>query len=71
MHDKDVIMLSQKEQGTTTVRVAAELIEPIERLIENAKDEFGSPLFRSKTDFVTKAVKEFLRKQMPKMRKEA
>jgi len=35
---------------------------PLEDLVKNAKDEFGLPLFRSKTDAVTEAVKEFLKK---------
>jgi len=45
-----------------TVRIATELVEPLEEVVKQAKDEFGIPLFRSKADAVTKAVKEFLRK---------
>jgi len=45
-----------------TVRIAAPLMAPLEDLVKNAKDEFGLPLFRSKTDAVTEAVKEFLKK---------
>jgi len=59
----DVIELSHKVVGKwTTVRIATELIPPLEDLIKNARDEFGTQLFRSKSDAVTEAVKEFLRK---------
>jgi len=45
-----------------TVRIRAELIPALEKLIETKKDEFGMLMFRSKTDAVTEAVKELLRK---------
>jgi len=48
------------------VRIAAELMGPIEKLVETAKDDFGMPCFRSKSDIVTEAVREFLRKNLPK-----
>ena len=66
--DKDVRMTSQnnEEESTKTVRIAAELIPPLEKLVENEKDEFGIQKFRSKTDAVTQAVKEFLQKHSPK-----
>lgn len=48
------------------MRIPAELMEPIERLAETAKDEFGLPCFRSKSEIVTEAVREFLRKNLPK-----
>jgi len=54
--------MSQERNKSITVRIAAELIEPIDRLIKNAKDEFGMPLFRNRCDLITKAVKEFLKK---------
>jgi len=45
---------------TVTVRVARELLEPLDRLVEKLKDEYGMPVFRSKTDAVTRAVKDLL-----------
>ena len=54
--------MSQEEIKSITVRIAAELIEPIDYLIKEVKDEFGIPLFRSRCDLITKAVKEFLKK---------
>jgi len=45
-----------------TVRINGEIIAPLEELIKNARDEFNMPLFRNKSDAVTQAVKEFLRK---------
>jgi len=45
---------------TVTVRVARELLEPLDRLVEELKDEYGMPVFRSKTDAVTRAVKDLL-----------
>jgi len=53
-------------QKTQTVRIAQELIDPLEDLIKNAKDEYGMPVFTSKTDAVTQAVKEFLNKHRKK-----
>ena len=58
--------MSQTTAERRTVRISGELIPPLEKLVENAKDEYGIPLFRSKTDAVTQAVKEFLDKYMPK-----
>lgn len=60
-----MLQKQQGEQGEdkwTTVRIAAILIPPLENLVKNAKNEFGIPLFRNKSDAVTKAVEEFLRK---------
>jgi len=48
------------------VRIAAELIPPLDILVEKAKDEFGVPLFKSKSEAVTEAVREYLRKNLPK-----
>jgi len=45
---------------TVTVRVARELLEPLDRLVEELKDDYGMPVFRSKTDAVTQAVKDLL-----------
>jgi len=45
---------------TVTVRVARELLEPLDRLVEELKDEYGMPVFKSKTDAVTRAVKDLL-----------
>jgi len=45
---------------TVTVRVARELLEPLDRLVEELKDEYGMPIFKSKTDAVTRAVKDLL-----------
>ena len=56
------MMVLQNEERWTTVRIAAALIPPLEELVKNARDEYGIRLFRSKSDAVTKAVREFLRK---------
>ena len=55
-------LLQKDEDRWKTVRIAVALIEPLEDLIKNARDEFGIPIFRSKSDAVTRAVKEFLKK---------
>ena len=56
-------MTSQQNEGKwTSVRITADLVPPLERLVENVKDEFGMRLFRSKSDAVTKALKEFFKK---------
>lgn len=59
-------MTQTEERYWKTVRIAGELMEPLEELVRYAKDEYGIPLFRSKADAVTKAVKEFLQKHAPK-----
>ena len=65
--DKDVIKTTQNEERNwKTVRIAGELMTPLEKLVENAKDQYGIPLFRSKADAVTQAVKEFLEKHTGK-----
>jgi len=56
------VLQERTEEKWTTVRIATPLMAPLEDLVKNAKDEFGLPLFRSKTDAVTEAVKEFLKK---------
>ena len=48
------------------MKIAAELTAPLEDLVKNGKDEFGLPLFTSKSKAVTKAVADFLRKNAPK-----
>jgi len=45
---------------TMTVRIARELVAPLEKLVEKLKDKYGMPVFRSKTDAVTRAVKDLL-----------
>jgi len=49
-------------QKTQTVRIARELVKPLDNLVEHLKDEYGMPVFTSKTEAVTQAVKEFLKK---------
>ena len=49
-----------------TVRIDEEMIPPLEEMIENVRDEFGMPLFRNKSDAVTKGLKEFLKKYSKK-----
>jgi len=53
-------------QKTQTVRIARELIEPLENLVKHLKDKYGMPVFTSKTDAATQAVKEFLDKHSKK-----
>ena len=53
-------------QKTQTVRIAQELIKPLDDLVEHLKDEYGTPVFTSKTEAVTQAVKEFLKKHAKK-----
>ena len=56
----------RSEDKWTTMRIAPELMAPLEDLVKNATDEFGLPLFKSKSEAVTKAVADFLRENMPK-----
>ena len=49
-----------------TVRIDEEMIPLLEELIENVRDEFDMPLFRNKSDAVTKGLKEFLKKYSKK-----
>lgn len=44
------------------VRVPVSLMMKLEELIKNEKDEFGLPRYRSKSDAVAEAIKEFLRR---------
>ena len=54
--------VERSEGKWTTVRIAPELISSLEDLVENGRDEFGLPLFGSKSDAVTQALKEFFLK---------
>lgn len=45
-----------------TVRIDEEMIPPLEEMIENVQDEFDMPLFKNKSDAITKGLKEFLKK---------
>lgn len=55
-------MVLQTEEKWATVRVPAELLVAIEKLVKDEKDEFGMPKFRSKSEIVAEAIKEFLKK---------
>lgn len=44
------------------MRIRAELLPFIDEHIEQEKDEFGTPVFHSRQEVVTQAVKEFLSK---------
>lgn len=55
-------MAQQNVREWRTVKIRASVIAPLEDLVRNAKDEFGEPLFRSKSEAVIEALKEFLRK---------
>jgi metal-responsive CopG/Arc/MetJ family transcriptional regulator len=59
-----VIMLSQAEEEDkwATVRIPVELLEALDRLVKEEKDEFGMPKYRSKSEAVAEAVKQFLKK---------
>ena len=46
----------------TSVRIDAALMAPLDRLVKNVRDEFGEPVFRSKSHAVAEGLKEFLRK---------
>jgi len=50
------------EEKWATVRIPAELLSKIEQLIKEEKDEFGMPKYRSKSELVAEAIKEFLKK---------
>ena len=43
------------------VKIPKELIPHIDRVVESTKDSFGLRMFRSRNDFVTEAVKRFLK----------
>ena len=62
---------SLEHKRWSSVRLAAELIPSLELLIEEAKDEFGMPLFRSKSEVVTEALRQYLRKHLPNLPKRA
>ncbi|MCX8178187.1 MAG: ribbon-helix-helix domain-containing protein, partial [Candidatus Bathyarchaeota archaeon] len=57
-----LVMVLQTEEKWATVRVPAELLVAIEKLVKDEKDEFGMPKFRSKSEIVAEAIKEFLKK---------
>jgi len=44
----------------STVKIPEALIPRIDRIINNSKDSFGLRKFRSRTEFVTEAVKRLL-----------
>jgi len=44
-----------------TVRIDGNLLPKIDEAVEELKDEFGSPKFRSRSDLVETAVRKFLR----------
>jgi len=64
----DVIMLSQtvEEEKWATVRIPTELLEAVENLIKDLRDEFGILKYRSKSEAIAEAVKQFLKRNIPK-----
>ena len=54
-------MMSQEEGKWATVRIPAELLDALEHLISTTKDEFGLPMYHSKSEAVAEAVKRFLK----------
>lgn len=56
----------EKACSQATVRIRCEVIPFLDELIMNAKDEFGIPIFSSRQEVVTEAVRELLRKYKPK-----
>lgn len=60
-----------EEDKWATVRIPTELLNAVENLIPKLKDEFGLPLYRSKSEAVAEAVKEFLKKNILKQGKGA
>ena len=59
--ERSVRMLSQNEKWAN-VRIPVELLVAVEKLVKEEKDEFGMPKYRSKSEVVTEAVKQFLQK---------
>lgn len=57
-----MIRMSQNQDKWTTVRVPTEILKAIDEFMKNQIDEFGLPKYRSKSDVVTEAIKEFLKK---------
>ena len=55
-------MLSQNEVKWSVVRIPAELLVMIEKIVREEKDQFGMPKYHSRSEVVTEAVKEFLKK---------
>lgn len=47
------------------VKVARELLPLADKLVKTAKNDFGMPVYRSRSDVVTKALAEFLRNHLP------
>ena len=50
-----------EEDTCGVVRIRLELLPLMDELIKHAKDEAGIPLFKSRQDIATKAVREFLK----------
>ena len=57
-----MIRMSHNQDKWTTVRVPTELLKAIDEFIKTQIDEFGLPKYSSKSDVVTEAIKEFLKK---------
>ena len=47
-----------------TVRIRDDLAEAIDKLVEEAKDELGLQMYKSRADFVTKACKKVLKESL-------
>jgi len=61
-------MLSQEleEEKWSTVRIPTELLDAVENVIKNLRDEFGLLKYKNKSQAIAEAVKEFLKKHKPK-----
>jgi len=60
-----IALTQQKNEGASkqaTVRIRSEILPFLDQLVMDAKDEFGIPLFSSRQEVVTEAVRELLRK---------
>jgi len=56
-------MLSQDvEEKWATVRIPIELLDAVDNLVGKLKDEFGLPRYRSKSEAIAEAVKQFLKR---------
>lgn len=59
--------IMKPEDAWSTVRIPSELVSAVERAVRRLKDEFGVPLFRSRSDFITEATRHYLQKHKEAM----
>jgi len=54
--------MTRRNREWRTVRIDAAVIAPLDNLVKTVKDELGMPVFKNRSDAVTQALQEFLKK---------